>query len=189
MSTYFQVVQSLNQSFTKSTNYNWYDRHFHVLQFFQFPCKFEVLILLFTFSQFYSVFNRDSKVYNSPSCLFLLLLLMSITWSSRLAEIRWTVCISKSHRNLCVSFSRANSGLCIYHLFVWPNINFLHNSHWITLPTQSCQVLYSFRANLLNSLMWLIVSSLSPHNQHQLLRLIYSCFDMIRSFGAVLCCY
>ena len=28
-------------------------------------------------------------------------------------------------------------GLCIYHLFVWSNFNFLHNSQWISLPTQS----------------------------------------------------
>ena len=48
--------------------------------------------------------------------------------------------MSKSHRSLCVSFSRTDSGLCIYHLFVWSNLNFLHNSQWITLPAQSCQV-------------------------------------------------
>ena len=30
--------------------------------FFQFPSKVEVLILLFTFFQFYSVVSRDSKV-------------------------------------------------------------------------------------------------------------------------------
>ena len=51
LSSYFQVFQSLYQSFshcTKSTNYNWYHFHFHVTQFFfQFPNKVEVLILLF----------------------------------------------------------------------------------------------------------------------------------------------
>ena len=45
----------------------------------------------------------------------------------------------------------------------------MQNSQWITLPTQLCQILYSFCANLLHSLiMWLIVSSLSPHNLHLL---------------------
>ena len=37
VSTYFQVLLSLYQSFgccIKSTNYNWYKRHFHVPQFF-----------------------------------------------------------------------------------------------------------------------------------------------------------
>ena len=55
--------------------------------------------------------------------------------SSLLAEIRWSVCMSKSHRGLCVSFSGIAAGLSIYHLFVWSNLNFLHISHWITLPT------------------------------------------------------
>ena len=35
-----------------------------------------------------------------------------------------------------VSFSMTDSGLCIYHLFVWSNLKFLHNSQRITLPTQ-----------------------------------------------------
>ena len=58
--------------------------------------------------------------------------------------------MSKFHRNLCVLFSRTCAGLYIYHLFVWSNLNFLHNSQWITLPTLSCLVLYSFCANLLH---------------------------------------
>ena len=81
--------------------------------------------------------------------------------SGSLAEIRGSVCISKSHRSLYASFSKTDSGLCIYHSFVWSNFNFLHNSQWITFPTESCLVLYSFCANLLHSLiMWLVVSSL-----------------------------
>ena len=67
-----------------------------------------------------------------------------------------------------VSFSRTDAGLCMYHLFAWSNLNFLYISQWITLPTQSCLVLYVFCANLLHSLIWLIVSSLSPHNLHLL---------------------
>ena len=71
-----------------------------------------------------------------------------------------------------VSFSGTDSGFCIYHLFEWSNFNFLHNSQWITLPTQRCLVIYSFCANLLHSLiMWLIVSFLPPHN----LQLLFCC--------------
>ena len=82
----------------------------------------------------------------------------------RLAEIRWSVYISKSQRRFCVSCFRTDSGLCIYHLFEWSNFNFLHNSQWITLLTQLCPVLHSFYTNLLHLLIiWLIVSSLSPH--------------------------
>ena len=51
------------------------------------------------------------------------------------AEIKWYVCMSKSQRSLCVSFSRTDVGLCIYHLFVWSNWNLLHNSQWISLST------------------------------------------------------
>ena len=96
--------------------------------------------------------------------LFFLLLLIIIR-SGLLAGIRWSVYMLKSHRSLCVSFSRIGTGLCICYLLVWSNLNFLHISQWITLPTQSCLVLYSFCANLLHLLiMWLIVSSLSPHS-------------------------
>ena len=151
--------------------------------FFQFPIKVEVLILLFTFFQVYTVVSRDSKVYNFANCLFFFFFFIIIR-SGLLAEIRWSVCMSKSHWSLHVSFSRTDARLWIYHLFVWSHLNFLHISQWITLPTQSCLVLYSFCANLLHSLiMWLMVSSLSPHSLHLLfccvlsipvLRLIYS---------------
>ena len=43
--------------------------------------------------------------------------LLAITRSGRLDEIRWSVCISKSRRSLCVSFSRTDFGLCMYRLF------------------------------------------------------------------------
>ena len=82
-------------------------------------------------------------------------------------------------------FSLTDSGLYIYHLFVWSNFNFLHISLWINLSTQSSLVFYSFCANLLHSLMWLIVSFL--YNLH--LHLIYCCFDIISLYGVVLCCY
>ena len=95
--------------------------------FFQFPSKVEVPILLLTLFQFYSVVNRDSKVHNFVNSLFFFLFffLLIITRSGLLAEIRRSVCMSKSHRSLCVSFSRTDAGLCICCLFVWPNLKFL----------------------------------------------------------------
>ena len=60
------------------------------------------------------------------------------TRSDLLAEIRWSDCISKSHRISWVSFIKADSGLYIYHLIVWSNFHLLHNSQWITFSTQSC---------------------------------------------------
>ena len=76
--------------------------------------------------------------------LFFFFFLLIIIRSGFQGGIWWSVCMLKSHRSLCVSFSLTSAGLCIYHLFVWPNWNFLHISRWITLPTQSCLALYSF---------------------------------------------
>ena len=91
--------------------------------FFSSLAKVEVLMLLFTFLQFYSVVSRDSKVDNFVISLFFLLIIIK---SGVLAEIRLSVCMSESHRSLCVLFSRTGAGLCIYHLFVWSNFNFFH---------------------------------------------------------------
>ena len=66
--------------------------------------------------------------------LFFFLLLIIIK-SGLLAGIWWSVCMLKSHRSLCVAFSRTGAVLCIYHLLVWSNLNFLHISQWITLLT------------------------------------------------------
>ena len=61
--------------------------------------------------------------------LFLLLIIMR---SGLLVGIMWSVYIFKSHRSLCMSFSRTVASLCIYHLLVWSNLNFLHISQWIS---------------------------------------------------------
>ena len=153
---------------------------FMLHSFFQFPIKVQVLIP-FSFFQFYSVVSWNSKVYNPPILfLLLLLLLLIIIRSCRLAKIRWSVCISKSQRSLCVSFSRTDSGLCIYHLFVWSNLNFLHSPLWIILSTQSCLVLYFFFDDLLHLLiMWLIILTLSPHNLHLLFFSVLSILALI----------
>ena len=93
-----------------------------MFHFFQFHCKFHVLIFLLAFFEFYSVVL-------SFSLLFLLTI-----WSGHQVEIKWSVCFPKPQRSLCVSFSGTYSRLCIYHLFVWSNFSFLHNSQWITFP-------------------------------------------------------
>ena len=120
---------------------------------------------------------------------FFFFLLLIIIMSGLRAEIRRSICISKSHRCLCVYFSRTGAGLCIYHLLAWSNLNFLHISLWITLPTQSCLALYSFCANLLHSLiMWLMVSSLSPHCLHLLFCWVSSILTLIWLVLMVLFC-
>ena len=112
--------------------------------------------------------------------LHILVFLLIIMRSGLLVGIKWSVCMLKSHRSLYESFSRTSARLCIYHLLVWSNWNFLHISQWITLPTQSCLALYSFCANLLHSLvMRLIVSSLSPHSLHLLFCCVLSILALI----------
>ena len=126
---------------------------------------------------FHSFFNSLAR---SKYLSFFSLSFSFILWSA-VAKIRWSVCISKCHRRLCVLFSMTGTGLCIYHLLVWSNLDFLHISQWITLPTQSCLVLHYFCANLLQSLiMWLIVSSLSPHSLHLLFYCVLSILASIQ---------
>ena len=76
---------------------------------FLFICLFFVLFCFFNslarsrylsffsyfFYKFYSVVHRDCKVHNFASSLFLLIIIRS----GRLAEIRWSVCMSKSQRS------------------------------------------------------------------------------------------
>ena len=69
--------------------------------------------------------GQQSSQFGKLTSLF-----FSITRSGRLAEIRWSICISKS-QSLCILFSKRDSGLYIYiyiFFFVWSNFNFLHNS-------------------------------------------------------------
>ena len=128
---------------------------------------------------------RTAKSTISQGLFFLLIIIRF----GLLAEIRWSVCMSKSHGSLCVLFSRTAAGLCIYHLFVWSNLNSLHISQWITLPTQSCLVLYSFCPNLLHSLiMWLMFSSLSPHRLHLLFFCVLSILALIWLVHTALFC-
>ena len=112
--------------------------------------------------------------------LFFFFFLLIIINSGLLAGIRWSACILKSHRSLCESFPRTGAGLCIYQLLVWSNLNFLHISQWIALRTQSRLTLYSRCANLLQSLIiWLMVSSLSPHSLHLLFCCVLSILALI----------
>ena len=119
---------------------------------------------------FHSVSSSGQSEWQSPLfCRFSFLL--TITQPDHLSEIRWSVCISKSQRIL-VFHLLGQTGSYIHHLSVWSNSNFLHNSLWISFPTQSCLDLYSFCANSLHSLfMWSIVTSLSPRN----LQLLFCC--------------
>ena len=149
---------------------------FMFLSFFNSLARFRYLSffsLSFIFI-LWSVRTAKSAILQVLSFFFLLIIIRS----GLLAEIRWTIFMSKSHWRM--SSSRTVAGLCIYHWFVGSNFNFLHISQWITLPTQPCLVLYSFSANLLRALiMGLMVSSLLPHNIHLLSCCVLSILTLI----------
>ena len=84
---------------------------------------------LYFFSLSFS-FILWSAVTAKSTILQVLFFLLIIIRSGLLAEIRWSVCMSKSYRCLCVLFSRTGAVLCIYHLFVWSNLNCFHISQW-----------------------------------------------------------
>ncbi len=78
--------------------------------FFQFSCKVEVLISLFTFFQFYSVVSRDSKVDNFADFLllfFFFLLLIVAYRSSKVSD-----CIFEIHQRWQSGFSKVYSNCC-----------------------------------------------------------------------------
>ena len=131
-----------------------------------------------TFLSILAVFNNAVvwMVSTRPPAFFLLIIIRS----GLLADIRWSVCILNSHRGLCVSFSRTGAGFWIYYLLAWSNLNFLHISRWINLPTQSCLAWYSFCASLLHLLvMQLLVSSPSPQSLHLLFCCVLSILALI----------
>ena len=102
--------------------------------------------------------NRQKPLYSSYFFFFFFFLLI-ISRSGLLIDIWRCICISKSQKVLRVSFSRTDSGLFMYYFVVMSNFNFLHDSSWITFPTQSYLVVYYFIGNLLFLVItWLIVS-------------------------------
>ena len=127
------------------------------------------------FSLSFNLTRRSAGIANST---ILYILSFNIIRPGGLAEIRWSVGISKSQRSLYVSFSKTDATLCIYCLFVLSNFNFLHSSQWITLPSQLSYTL-SVLIYCIRLLMLLILSSLWPHNLHLLFCCVLSILGLI----------
>ena len=127
---------------TECTDYNWYYRLFHAPLFsslvrsrylflFSFSCKFTL----------WSAGTTKSTIRQVLSFFFFFFFLLTITRSSRLVKIWWSVIASQNTRKICESYSLGRiHELCIYHLFVWWNFCFLHNSQWILFPIHLCLV-------------------------------------------------
>ena len=116
---------------------------FMFLSFVLFPSNVEILILLFTFFQFYSLVSRDSKVHNFKNSPFFLLIIIR---SGLQAEIRGSVWMSKSHRSLCVLFSRTD-----VMIIMWLMVS--------SLSPQSVHLLYCIVLSIL-ALTWLVLTAL-----------------------------
>ena len=97
-SSYFNVLQSLYQSFgdsTKSTNYNWYHRHFHIPQFF--PCNYLSFRVL-------SILHNGQTEQKSPQfdkfSFFCWILFSPVVWPTvytshfpgRILDCAYTIC-------------------------------------------------------------------------------------------------
>ena len=95
------MFHSLFNSLARSRYLSFFSHSFSFILWSAETAKLTILQVLFLFFFFF----------------FLLIFIRS----GLLAEIRWSMCMSKSHRSLCASFSRTDAGLCIYHLFVWSN--------------------------------------------------------------------
>ena len=87
------------------------NRIFH--SFFGSLVRSKYFFYLFAFFYFPFVVLRNDKI--SKMEIFFFFLLISMT-STLLFWIRWSVCISKSQRILCVLFYWIDFGLCMYHL-------------------------------------------------------------------------
>ena len=77
------------------------------------------------FSHSFRFILRSAGIAKS-TILQILFYLLIIIRSGLLARIWWSVCMLKSHRSLCMSFSRKGAGLCVYHSLMWSNSNFFH---------------------------------------------------------------
>ena len=82
-----------------------------------FSDKVQLFIYIFTFFYFNSLISWDGKVY----CLTCLFLLVDYHLVCLLDEIWQFIFVAKFKRIFFISFSRTNSGLCMYHLSVGSN--------------------------------------------------------------------
>ena len=95
LTPYFQVLQSLYQSFsdcTKSDNYNWYHRHFHS-RFFQFFFTSLARSRNLSFFFFFS-FSFDFTLWSTTWLLLLLLLYPKIEILSSIKEIFFNTAVN-----------------------------------------------------------------------------------------------
>lgn len=135
----------------------------------QFSYKAYVFLLAYSLSFNYTL------CWPTISTLWQIFMFM-ITGSDFLAQIKWSVWNLNFISLLCKTIF----GFYIYYCFILPNAIRLHNSKWITFPTQSYLFSRSFQGILLQSpLLWLVVSALSVQGLHLLFWCVISIWDLI----------
>ena len=80
-------------------------------------CMFHSFFNSLARSRYLSIFSHSFSFIlclagTAKSTILQVLFFLLIIKSGLLAGIRWSVCMSKSHRSLCVLFSRTSAGLC-----------------------------------------------------------------------------
>ena len=132
--------------------------------FFNSLARSSYFSFFFAFFQYDSVVSRDRKVHILASTLFCRLLLSLVVWM-----ILSDPFASQDLRGVFLSHSPVQILGCLNTIYSYGQISI---SCPITLPTQSCLVLYSYCTIWLHSLIkWLIMLSRSP----QMLHLLFCC--------------
>ena len=134
-----------------------------------FSCLARSKYLSIFFFHFHSAVGRHSKICKIFFFKIQFKKKLIKTNCGLLVGIGWSVCFSKSQRISWVSFSKTDSGLCIYILLVWSKSNLLYNSQWITFPTQSCLASFSFFRQFATFAYDVIKRFTSSHNLRLLL--------------------
>ena len=146
---------------------------------------------LYSFSSSFNFIQWSFSTAKSSRLKVLFFILISIRYGP-LAWIGWYVSVSESQRIFCVSLPRTDYSLCIYHLFVWRHLSFLHKNHLLRSPsTLSCT--WSFIPFLLVYCIRLLCVTDSSHSLHSP-SLPFSCELIMfaltkRSYGIILYYY
>ena len=141
--------------------------YFHVLQSvtFMFHCFFSFLarswdVYLFSPSFDFTLWSAGTVESSIRLVLFFVVYYYKVWSSSKRLDDPF---LSQNPIKFCASHFLGEILGSADTICLWS----LYNSQWITLPIQSCRVLYSICTHLLHSLiMWLFLSFLSPHNLH-----------------------
>ena len=112
---FFQALFQALEDCSLSANYHYY-RYLHALQLFQ--LFEEILVFVYLFNRFLSFLLRGLLEQKKITIRQILFFLLINSRSGLQNGFGWFICISKSQKIVYISFSKMDSGLCIYHSMV-----------------------------------------------------------------------